>query len=239
LGTRVPILGSKFALIIGNSATKLSEGGIPFASDDAQKLREALVMHAGYAEENVDLVLNGTADQIMKSAKAIADRIPQDATVFIYYSGAGVNIDGKDYLAGVDTASATDTGTMAAKGQLFKFFTDKGAKVFSFFQVNRPIVNGQYFGKEVPLFGRIAQCQATMPGDSVYGYVREGRTIGLFTDALVSSLSEFHTNQVPILEFGWQVFDKIRRGGTGNNGGGSRQTPTLPVVTNLASDAVF
>ena len=239
LGTRVPIIGNKFALVIGNTASKLPGAEVAFSSDDAQKVREALVMHAGYAEENIDLVLNATAAQIMASAKAIADRIPNDATVFIYFSGAGVNLDGKDYLAGVDSEVATDSSTMAGKGQLLKLFTDKGAKVFSFFQVNRPIVGGQYFGKEVPLFGRISHCQATMPGEMVYGYVREGRTIGLFTDALVSSLSEFHTNQVPILEFGWQVFYRMRRGGTGNDGGGSRQTPTLPVVTNLASNAVF
>jgi hypothetical protein len=239
LGTRVQIIGNKYALVIGNSASKIPGLEVPFSSDDAQRVREALVTSAGYADENVDLVLNATAAQIMASAKALSERIPNDATVLIYFSGAGVNLDGKDYLAGVDTELATDSSTMASKGQIFKLFNDKGAKVFSFFQVNRPIVAGQYFGKEVPLYGRLSQMQATTQGEVVYGFARNGGSTGLFTDSFVASLNEFHTNQVPILEFGWQLFYRMRRGGTGSEGGGSRQTPTLPVVTNLASNAVF
>jgi len=240
LGTRVPIVGSKYALVIGNSESKIANMAVPFSSEDAQRVREGLAMNAGYPEENIDLVLNATASQIMASARAMAERISNDATIFIYFSGTGVNIDGKDYLAGVDSESATDSSSMVAKGELLKVFMDKGARVFSFFQVHRTMTSpGRYFGMEVPLFGRLAQAQATMPGEMVHSFVKDGRTVGIYTDALVASLQEFRTNQVPILEFGWQVFYRMRRGGAGNDGGGSRQTPTLPVVTNLASNAVF
>lgn len=239
LGTRVPTVATKFALVVGNSASRLSGHAMPFASDDAQRVREALTMSAGYPEENVDVVINATASQILASARALAERLPQDGTIFIYYAGAGVNLDGKDYLAGVDTEIATDSGSMLAKSAVYQLFERKGAHIFSFFQVNRPIVGGRYFGMEVPPYGRIAQCQATLPNGSVYSHVSNGKTVGLYTDAFVATLNEFRTNQIPIQEFGWQLFYRIRRSGTGTEVGSSGQTPTLPVLTNLAADAVF
>ncbi|HVL40406.1 MAG TPA: caspase family protein [Fimbriimonadaceae bacterium] len=237
--TRVPPVPTKFALVIGNAASRLPEGALPFAGDDAQRIREALVLSAGYPEENVDLVLNASAAQIMASARALAERVGEDNTVFIYFAGAGANIDGKDYLAGIDTELPTDSSTMIAKNELYRLFMAKGARIFSFFQASRPIVSGRYFGMEVPLFGSIAQSQATLPGEVVHSVVRNGKQVGIYTDALASVLEEFRSNRIPILEFGWQVFYKIRRGDTGTTGGGSRQTPTLPVLSNMASDAPF
>ncbi len=239
IGTRVPALANKFALIIGNSQSRLVGGAVPFASDDAQIIRESLVMDAGYLEENIDLVINATADQIRASARALAERITPDATVFLYFAGAGANIEGRDYLAGAEAALSTDAGTMIAKSELFQMFLSKGAKVFAFFQAHRPVTGGRYFGMEVPMFGQVSQMQATMPGEDVFGSVLNGKTQGLFTQAIVSVLREFRSNQVPIEEFGWQVFYRIRRGETGTVGGSSRQTPTLPVLTNLAADARF
>jgi hypothetical protein len=239
LGMRVPQIGSKFALLIGNSESRIAGQSVAFSSDDAHRVREALTMSAGYPEENIDLIQNATAAQMLASAKALAERVPKGGVVFLYFSGVGVNLDGKDYFAGVDTESATDSATMAAKAEIYRLFMAKGATVFAFFQVNRPVSNGRYFGQEVPLFGSASQAQATMPGESVHSYVRDGRPVGIFTDALVSTLNEIRSNQVPILEFGWQLFYRMRRGGTGSDGGGSRQTPTLPVLTYMASDAKF
>jgi len=239
LGTRVPVIGTKFALIIGNSESKIAGAAVGFSSDDAQRVREALSLSAGYPEENIDLVLNATGAQILTSATALAERVPKDGTVLIYFSGTGTNIGGKDYIAGIDTENATDPASMIAKAELYRLFTAKGANIFAFFQSNRPIVGGHYFGKEVPLFGSVSQCQATMPGETVNSYVRNGRTVGIYTDAFVSALNEMHSNQVPILEFGWQLFYRLRRGGTGIDGGSSRQTPTLPVFTYMAADAKF
>ncbi len=239
IGTRVAILPNKYALIIGNSAGRIAGLEIPYASDDAQRVREALTMSAGYAEANIDLVVNATATQMLASAKALADRIPDGATVFFYFSGSGANLDGKDFLAGVDSESAMDSSTMAAKGEIYKLFMAKGARVYAFFQVHRPMSNGRYFGMEVPLFGLISQCQSTMPGSQVYSHVRNGKTVGLYTDALAMTLDQFRSNQVPIMEFGWQLFFRMRRGDTGREGGSSGQTPTLPVLTNMATDARF
>lgn len=235
----VSSIGTKYALIIGNGDSKITDLALPYAADDAQQLREALITSAGYPEQNIDLVLNATADQIMKSAEALSQRVDENATVLIYFSGVGVNVAGKDFLAGIDTESAMDTGSMVSKGKLFDLFLSKGSKVFSFFQANRPINNGLYFGKEVPFIGQLSQMQATIPGDVVYSYIKNSKKVGLFTSAIIRVMNEQRSNQLPILDFGWQVFNKMRRGDTGTTGGSSRQACTLPVLTNLASDARF
>jgi hypothetical protein len=238
-GTRVPTIPSKFALIIGNSESRVANGAVPFAADDAQVIRESLLANAGYAEPNVDLVVNATADAMRAAVKALAERVPEGGTVFIFFSGVGANLDGKDYLAGVDTESPTDSSSMMAKSEIYKAFMAKGARIFAFFQANRTMANGRYFGMEVPLVGSIAQCQATIPGESIQSVTRNGTVRGLYADALVGTFGEIRSNRIPIQEFGWQVFYRMRRGDSGTVGGGSRQTPTLPVLTNLGSDARF
>lgn len=238
-GARVAVIPTKFALIIGNGESRLESLSVPFASDDAQYVRESLMTNAGYGESNIDLVLNATKDQMLSSAKALAERLPDGATVLIFYSGPGANIDGKDFLAGVDTASETDSNSMLSKAELYKLFMAKGARIFAFYQVHRPITSGRYFGMEVPIVGSIAQMQATIPGDMVQSFVKGGKTRGLFVDAMAGAMAEFKSNRIPIQEFGWQVFNYIRKGDTGSQAGSSRQTPTLPYLTNMAKDARF
>jgi hypothetical protein len=230
---------SKFALVIGNGESRLPGGGVAYAADDAQRVREALLMNAGYPEQNIDIVLNATAAQIASSARALAERMPQDATVLIYFAGNGANVDGRDFLAGVDTDLASDTASMIAKNDLYRTFMSRGAQIFAFYQVPRPIVAGRFFGMEVPLAGTIAQVQATLPGETVHGMVRDGRNVGLFTNAFTRVLTEMRSNAIPISEFGWQVFYKMRRGESGSIGVGSIQTPTLPVLTHMGSEARF
>jgi hypothetical protein len=236
----VAALPNKFALIVGNSEGKMTAVPAPdFATNDAMMLRETLVANSGYSPENIDLIQNATAAQILSAAKALADRLPEGGTILIFFAGSGVNIDGKDYLAGVDTEAATDSASMLSKEDLFRLFMAKGANIFSFFEVNRPVIEGRYFGMEVPMVGSIAQVQATIPGANCYGLMRGGKMVGVFGSSLVGVLDEFRTNRVPILEFSWQVFYRMRRGSTGKEGGGSQQTPTLPMLTNIASDAKF
>jgi hypothetical protein len=231
--------GPKYALIIGNSESRIPNAGLPFAGDDAQSIRDNIIASAGYSPDNIELVVNGTAQQMLASAQTLASRVVDGASVLIYYTGVGSNVDGRDYLAGVDTELANDTTTMLAKSELFSTFMAKGARVFSFFQANRAQVNGRVFGSEFPQVGSIAQVQATIPGAAIYSVVRNGKQTGIFTAAFNGVLAELKSSQIPIMEFGWQLFYKIRRGDTGTTGGSSRQIPTLPVLTNMGADSRF
>lgn len=232
-------LPTKFALIIGNSQTMLKDLEVPFASDDAQQIREALIANAGYPAANVELVVNATSQEIMTRAHALAERMPNDATLFLYFSGVGLNVDGKDFLSGVDAMDAKSQAGMIPKAELYRVFLGKGALIYAFFQAHRPNESGRFFGQEVPMFGRIAQVQATIPGDRVQGLVRAGRTVGIHTDAMIGVLADLRSNRIPIYEFGWQVFYRMRRGDQATTGGGSQQTPTLPVLTLLGADSRF
>lgn len=235
----VPQLPNKFALIIGNSENRLPNGSVPYAADDAQRLREAIESYAGYLPSNVELVTNGTAQQIRATAQALAARVPQDGVVMIYFTGMGVNIGGNDYLAGVDTESPADTATMLAKSELYRFFMTRGAHIFAFYQVSRPVADGRFFGEEIPILGMISQAESTMPGDPIGYLIQNGKPIGSYTNAFIGELQDLRSNQLPIFEFGWQVFYRMRRGDTGTSGGSSQQTPTLPVLSNMAADARF
>lgn len=238
---KVITLPHKFALVIGNSEGRIAEAPAPtFGAEDAKLIRDALVDSTGYSEENVQLLQNVTAGQIRAAAEALSARVPEGGTVVIFFAGSGVNIDGKDYLAGIDSGSATDSGSMLAKDELFGLFMSKGANIFAFFEVNRGMnSSARCFGMDVPMVGSISQVQATIPGGSVLGVVRGGKVVGVFAAAMASVLNEYKSNRVPVLEFAWQVFYRMRRGGTGGEGGGSQQTPTLPILTNIASDAKF
>ena len=159
--------------------------------------------------------------------------------MLVFFTGVGTNIDGKDYLVGSEAESLALNSSLVAKSEIYRLFMSKGARIFAFYQADRPIKDGRFFGMEVPQVGSIAQCQATLPGDKVNAHVKGGKDLGIYADAFVSVLGELRSSRVPISEFGWQIFYRIRRGDTGTTGGGSRQTPTLPVLTNMASDARF
>ncbi|MFW5697027.1 MAG: caspase family protein [Fimbriimonadaceae bacterium] len=234
----VPTLPYKYALIIGNSQSLISELNADSAANDAALIRETLIQHAGYQEDNVDIVVNGTAAEMLAAAQALAQRVEQNAIVTIFYAGAGVNLDGSDYLLGIDTEVTTDITSMVAKKTIYDLFLEKAATVFAFYQVDRPIMAGRYFGQEIPLVGRIAQAHSTIPGGvSLSANTGNGLT-GLYANAFAEVLKEYRTNQIPLSEFAWDVFDFMRNSG-GGDGGGSAQVPTLPVERYVEENARF
>jgi hypothetical protein len=145
-----PTLSNKFALIIGNGQGRFPEAKIDFANDDALKVREELQSYGGYPAENIEVAINATAQGIRAAAKALAARVTPRSTVLIYFTGAGVNLNGVDYLGGVDAESMMDMANLVPKTEIFNTFVEKESSIFSFFQANRPIVNGRYFGSRLP-----------------------------------------------------------------------------------------
>jgi hypothetical protein len=234
----VPQLPNKYALVIGIRTPKLADN-LTYAADDAFRIRDGLINSAGYEGSNVETITDGKADEVMARAKALAARITNGATVLIFFTGVGENVEGKDYLAGSDTASPTDTSTMVSKIDLYGQFLPKSAHIFAFFQSSRKGEPGAQFGDEIPFVGAIAQMQSTTPGSPVYGTYRNGKQTGLFADAFDETLADLQSNRLPILEFAWQVFYRMRRGDSGQTGGASLQTCTLPYMNILASDATF
>ena len=230
---------TKYALIIANADSRLPGASLSFALEDAKRMRDVLLASAGYEEENVVVVTNATAAGMTAAARDLAARAKDEGTLFFYFTGVGANVDDRDYLAGVDLDLPNDTTRMVRKLGLYQPFVEKGMSVFAFYQVNRPIVNGRYFGAEAAQSGRIAQSQATIPGESVGGIYQSGAYVGLYTDAMTGVLNDFRSNAVPVTEFAWQVFYRMRRGSSGITGGGGRQTPTLPTLNILGSDARF
>ncbi len=236
---RVPIVADKFALVIGNSQGQIPNASLPFAASDAMLVRDGLVQNAGYDDRNVDVVVDATADQILIAARALASRMPNDARVFVFFSGVGANVDGKDYYAGVTAVSTADIKNMVAKDELFQTFFSKGARVFAFHQANRPVIEGRYFGMEIPLIGSVAQMHAVMPGSACLATTSEGRVVGIFTKALLDVMSQVRSNTLAVTEFGWQVFNSMRGGRLGVEGGGIVQVPTLPVVRYMSPSSPF
>jgi len=235
----VPVVETKFALIIGNSETQMGSGGVPFASSDAMAVRDALVQNAGYGDRNVDVVVNGTSDQMRKVAKALAERMTDNATLVIYFSGIGVNVDGKDYYAGIDAAMTSDTSKMMAVEELLSVFSNKGARIFAFNQAHRPITDGRYFGRENPIFGVYSFCQATSPGDSVFGMVVDGKLVGIYTKAFIDVLANFRSNKIPVTEFSWAVFRTMQGGTELQVGIGLMQVPSMPVLYHMSPESRF
>ncbi len=232
----IPPLEFKFALLIGNSGNS----GQAYAGQDVDFLKKALTEHAGYAEANITVLKDVSSQEILSAAKAIAEKLPDNAIVYIYFSGMGVyNPEtNKDYLAGNDVRSMTAYESMVPKSELFKPFVEKGASIFSFFQVDRKKdKDGNYFGKEVPQLGKIAQLFGTAPGDVVNATVYEGRVHGLYTVGIVQSLQLMRGNRIPVLNFAWMVFERVRVGSA--EGGGGAQTSTLPVLVGLSGNSRF
>jgi hypothetical protein len=238
-GAVIP-LAEKFALVVGQSQSRVPGGMVPFASNDAIRVRDALVNFAGYPSDNVVMIQNATAADVKAAAASLSSRVGENSTVTIFYAGAGVNLGGKDYLAGVDTESTSDTASMLGKSELFAPFVQRGARIFAFFEASRPIdANGQFFGSETSPMGSISQVQATAAGGNVGAVYRNNEQVGLFAAAFTQVLSDLRSNRLPIFDFTWQVVYAMRRGSSGTTGGGGTQVCILPKLTNLAADSKF
>ena len=236
----VPPLLDKFAFIVGQTNSRLAGGLISFAEEDVDRVRSALIDFAGYPADNVVLLKNATASEMKAAADSLAGKMTDGNTVTIFFAGAGVNLDGKDYLAGTDTQSAGDVASMVAKPDLFLPFVKRNARVFAFFEANRPMdAGGNYFGRERVSVGSVSEVYSTIAGESAPLTYRDNKPMGLFGSAFVLTLADMRSNQLPIYNFTWQVVERMRRGGTGTTGGGGGQVCVLPILRRIASDAKF
>ena len=237
--TITPVVRSKYALIIGNAESRLPEGRMESATGDAAMIQTSLVQFGGYDPANVELLNNATSAQIRTVAQALAERMDEDGTVMIYFAGMGVNVAGRDWLAGVEASFVEDSASMVSKTELVRTFARKGARVFSFFQVDRPVRNGFYFGREAILDASYSQMMSTIEGGRNFSLVQAGERRGVFASSMALSLRQFQNSQgqIPIWEFAWSVIENLSNGQ--GLGGGAPQTPTLPWLNFLDQTSSF
>lgn len=220
---RVEARVDKYALLIANPTTP---GASP--AESVRALAGALTEHAGYPADHIRIAEGVSASQLREAANDMARSLPRGATVFFYFAGTGVRRDGADYLAG-----AGDASDLVAKSEIYRVLSASDASIFAFFESNRPVSAGAYFGSELPTSGRIAQMQATLPGEPLTTRTVDGRVFGTFASALVDVLRDQHANQIAITEFSWQVYYRMRQGN------GAKQTSTLPQLIGLTGEAKF
>ncbi|MFX4435560.1 hypothetical protein ABTA38_19660, partial [Acinetobacter baumannii] len=85
-------------------------------------------------------------------------------------------------------------------------FVVRGARIFAFYECNRPQINKAVFGQEATVLGSIAQTYGTASGQFAYSAVSGGKNVGLFARSVASVLKQFRSNAVPVSEFVWEVF---------------------------------
>lgn len=225
----------KYAFLLAESNT-----GIEFAEHNIKLIQSQLIQHGGYKTENISICLHLSSNEVLQQAQTFANRINPQDTVLFYYCGLGHSLEGNDYLIPKNT-DLNNKESLIEKEALYKIFAQKRSKIFAFFETPRPYLDASkktYFGKE-PMVGMIAQMQSTVPGGTVESIQIEDQSEGLFANAFVRTLQEFRSQVFPINDFAWSLFSKMRRIGGGQSGGGSRQTPTLPLLLYLGSDACF
>jgi hypothetical protein len=238
-GSTVEKRRTKFALLIGNSEGGIARDRLPFAAADATMMQEALTLSAGYDPANIELVVNSTSSEILKAAESLSNRMPKEATLLIFFAGSGVQIGGQDWLVGADTVDPSDPSTMLSKRDLLSVFSAKSPQMFLFFEAGRKMDRGRCFGQEIPESGATSQMMGTLPGATALGSVGAEQAHGLFALAMKRVLSDLQSNEVPIMEFGWLVFNAMRSGSNDAAVGRRVQTPTLPVLNFMARDARF
>jgi hypothetical protein len=81
--------------------------------------------------------------------------------------------------------------------------------------------------------------QSTIEGEEIFTITKQGKQRGIFADGMTQAFEDLCSNSLPITDFGWQIFYKMKRGGTATTGGSSRQTPTLPVLLQMGPDTRF
>ena len=139
-----PIIQSNvFALVIGNEDyMKYQVGGnqsvnVDFASNDAIIFSKYLNKTFGIPQENITLLVNGTAGQIrqaLSKMKALAKAFEGEAEFIFYYAGHGLpNEETRDpYLIPVDVAPS-DLSYAISLEELYNYYTANEARKVTMF----------------------------------------------------------------------------------------------------------
>lgn len=125
-----PIIGEKYAVVIGICDYPGTANDICLSDGDAQNMNDALINIYGYNPENVILLrdMNATYGNILNAVDAIRAKVTADDEVVFFFSGhgtTGVANDGDNEK--IDEGLVTHNGTslqLIWDGQLRTWFSD-------------------------------------------------------------------------------------------------------------------
>jgi hypothetical protein len=125
------IASKRIALVIGNSeyANLPQLAKVP---NDARAMREMLTSELGF---DVTYLENAGQDALTGGVSEFSGRVGKDDTVFIYFAGHGVSLDGENYILPADVAQpaaggdATVAGSSVGYGGLIRTIQQKGARI--------------------------------------------------------------------------------------------------------------
>src|SRR5437762_13122021 len=82
-----------YAIVVGSNSGGPGQAELRYAEDDARHVAQVLVDLGGYSQEQVELVVHPTPDQLRERLAQIGDRVTADlasgrqSRIFFYYSG--------------------------------------------------------------------------------------------------------------------------------------------------------
>lgn len=248
-GTRPPDLGpdtvptglvpknpTKFALLIGN-ANYGGVGDMPNAAPDVAALASALKDYAGYVDANVSTLVNATRDEMLTTVSALAQRLPEDAIVFVFFTGQGRYnaTNGKDFVLGVGDLGYANA---VSKDELLGPLTDRAARLVSVWQTGRPVEGNKAFGAYVPNQpGSFAIWNACAAGQKCYASADdEGRWHGVFVTQLIEAMKAMPSVAFNVSDLSGKLAGRVREAASAVGARGSGQIPPRPILTNLNPD---
>jgi tetratricopeptide (TPR) repeat protein len=115
LAPLAPCRAENYALVIGIDQYKQSQriATLEGATNDARALAKTLQDVAGFPAANVTLLVSGTdpepsASNISDALDSVIHKIKPGDTLYLLYSGHGIDMDGKSYLVPWDADARTD-----------------------------------------------------------------------------------------------------------------------------------
>ena len=112
--------GKRYALVVGNAAYSKSIGRLKNSVNDAIDISQALKK----ADFDVQLVTDGSLQEMEKSVSVLARKVQEHDTVLFYYAGHGVAIEGENYLLPVN-AGISDAVDVKYKSLNLSYVLDK------------------------------------------------------------------------------------------------------------------
>ncbi len=197
--------GDRVALVIGNSnySPESRWTPLPNAARDAEHIAELLAHPArGEAQFEVELVTDGTLDEIIDALTAFGDRAANADVAIVYFAGHGIEYGLQNYIVPVDAPASLSPDTINAyyinMAAIVAAAETQGFSIF-FLDACRSAVQTRRFadlpeGSRASFFGAVdapnsVVFYATAMGDEAYDAVPDDHPLSPFATAVGRGIS--------------------------------------------------